>query len=92
MSGRSKAFFVNGGAGRVICSIPALERYAEDSGDKDFIIVCESGMDFYRGHPVYINMPLNLGRKVILKIIKKIKILLVLNHIGLTNTLIKNVV
>ena len=52
MSGRSKAFFVNGGAGRVICSIPALERYAEDSGDKDFIIVCESGMDFYRGHPV----------------------------------------
>ena len=52
MSGRSKAFFVNGGAGRGICCIPALERYAEDSGDKDFIIVCESGMDFYRGHPV----------------------------------------
>ena len=50
MSGRSKAFFINGGAGRVLCSIPALERYAEDSGDKDFVIVCESGMDFYRGH------------------------------------------
>ena len=52
MSGRSKAFFINGGAGRVLCSIPALERYAEDSGDKDFVIVCESGMDFYRGHPI----------------------------------------
>jgi len=49
---RSKAFFISGGAGRVICSIPAFEKYAEDSGDKDFIIVCEGGMDFYRGHPV----------------------------------------
>lgn len=49
---RSKAFFINGGAGRVLCSIPAFERYAEESGDKDFIIVCEAGMDFYRGHPV----------------------------------------
>ena len=49
---RSKAFFINGGAGRVISSIPAFEKYAEDSGDKDFIIVCEGGMDFYRGHPV----------------------------------------
>ena len=26
---RSKAFFINGGAGRVIASIPALEKYAE---------------------------------------------------------------
>jgi len=50
--GSSKAFFINGGAGRVISSIPAFEKYAEESGDKDFIIVCEGGMDFYRGHPV----------------------------------------
>lgn len=49
---RSKAFFINGGAGRVLCSIPAFERYAEESGDPDFVIVCEAGMDFYRGHPV----------------------------------------
>ena len=48
---RSKAFFINGGAGRVVCSIPAFENYLKDSDDKDFIIVCESGMDFYRGHP-----------------------------------------
>ena len=48
---RSKAFFINGGAGRVICSIPALEKYQEESGDKDFIIVCEGGMDMYKGHP-----------------------------------------
>ena len=49
---RSKAFFINGGAGRVLCSIPAFERYAEESGDANFVIVCEAGMDFYRGHPV----------------------------------------
>ena len=47
---RSKAFFVNGGAGRVISSIPAFEKYAETNDD--FIIVCEGGTDFFKGHPV----------------------------------------
>ena len=47
---RSKAFFINGGAGRVICSIPAFEKYAETHDD--FIIVCEGGTDFYKGHPI----------------------------------------
>ena len=41
---RSKAFFVNGGAGRVICSIPAFEKYAETHDD--FVIICEGGTDF----------------------------------------------
>jgi hypothetical protein len=50
---RSKAFFINGGAGRVICSIPALEKYAENHDD--FIIVCEGGTDFFKGHPVLYN-------------------------------------
>jgi ADP-heptose:LPS heptosyltransferase len=48
---RSKAFFLNGGAGRIICSVPALEKYYEESGDKDFIIVCEGGTDIFKGHP-----------------------------------------
>ena len=48
---RSKAFFLNGGAGRVLCSIPALEKYEEESGDKDFIIVCEGGTEVFKGHP-----------------------------------------
>ena len=47
---RSKVFFINGGAGRVVASIPALEKYAETHDD--FIIVCEGGMNFYRGHPI----------------------------------------
>ncbi len=51
MQKRSKAFFINGGAGRVVCSIPAFERYLEESGDTDFIIVCEGGTEFFKGHP-----------------------------------------
>jgi len=48
---RSKAFFLNGGAGRMLCSIPALELYEKESGDKDFVIVCEGGTDMFKGHP-----------------------------------------
>ncbi len=48
---RSKAFFINGGAGRMITSVPALEPYEKESGDKDFIIVCEGGTDVFKGHP-----------------------------------------
>lgn len=48
---RSKAFFLNGGAGRLLCSIPALEKYLEESGDDDFIIVAEGGTDMFKGHP-----------------------------------------
>jgi hypothetical protein len=51
MTQRSKAFFINGGAGRVVCSIPALEKYAEENPNDDFIIVCEGSTDFYKGHP-----------------------------------------
>lgn len=48
---RSKAFFVNGGAGRMITSVPAFEKYEQESDDKDFIIVCEGGTDVFKGHP-----------------------------------------
>lgn len=51
MMSRNKAFFINGGAGRVVCSIPALEKFQEENPDNDFIIVCEGGTDFYKGHP-----------------------------------------
>tara|TARA_B100000963_G_C22506198_1_gene616128 strand:+ start:149 stop:1078 length:930 start_codon:yes stop_codon:yes gene_type:complete len=42
---------VNGGAGRHLCSIPAFEKYEKENPDDDFIIVCEGGMDMYKGHP-----------------------------------------
>ena len=51
MSNRNTAIFINGGAGRVITSIPALELFEKENPNDDFIIVCEGGTDFYNGHP-----------------------------------------
>lgn len=50
-SQRPTAFFLNGGMGRIISAIPALEKYHEESGDKDFIIVIEGICDILKGHP-----------------------------------------
>lgn len=52
---RPKSFFINGGAGRVLCSIPALEKYQEEHPEEDFVIVCEGGTDFFKGHPTLYN-------------------------------------
>lgn len=49
---RSTAFFMNGGAGRVVASIPAFELYNKENPNDDFIIVCEGGTDLYKGHPL----------------------------------------
>jgi ADP-heptose:LPS heptosyltransferase len=51
MTKRPTAFFINGGAGRVICSVPALETYAEENPDEKFLIICEGGTDFFKAHP-----------------------------------------
>jgi hypothetical protein len=50
MTERSTAFFINGGAGRVLCSIPALEKYYEETKDENFIVVCEGGSELFKGH------------------------------------------
>ena len=60
---RSSAFFINGGAGRVICSIPAFEKFIEESPEDDFIIVCEGGMDFFKGHPTLHNRAYDVSHK-----------------------------
>ena len=41
-----KAFFINGGAGRVLCSIPALEYYKENV-DSDVVIVAEAWSELF---------------------------------------------
>lgn len=51
MNNRPKAFFINGGAGRVLCAIPALELYEVDHPDEKFLIICEGGTDFFKAHP-----------------------------------------
>jgi len=64
---RSKAFFVNGGYGRVLCSIPALENYEKESNDDDFIIVCEGGTDAFKGHPSLDNRTFDVWHKHLFK-------------------------
>jgi hypothetical protein len=58
---RSKAYVINGGAGRVVCSIPAFEKLAETTDD--FIIICEGGTDFYKGHPTLHNKVYDVWHK-----------------------------
>jgi hypothetical protein len=60
---RSSAFFINGGAGRVICSIPAFEKYEQEHPEDDFIIICEGGMDFFKGHPTLHTRAYDVGHK-----------------------------
>ena len=57
----NKAFFINGGAGRVLCSIPALERYAETHDD--FVIVSESWDELYLNNPVLRDKTYSVGHK-----------------------------
>jgi hypothetical protein len=46
-----KAFFINGGAGRVLCSIPALEYYVKNT-DPTAIIVVEAWIELFLASPV----------------------------------------
>jgi len=45
-----KVFAINGGAGRVLCAIPALLKYYKNNGP-NFYIFTESGLDFFVGIP-----------------------------------------
>jgi hypothetical protein len=45
-----KAFFINGGAGRVLCAIPALEKFAKTNDN--FIIVSEAWPECFSGNEV----------------------------------------
>lgn len=44
-----KAIFINGGFGRQLCAIPALEKLHRS--EHDFIIVAEGGIEAFQGHP-----------------------------------------
>lgn len=57
-----KVFVVNGGAGRVICSLPAFQKYYKQHGP-DFYILSESGLDFFVGHPELQDLTFELGHK-----------------------------
>lgn len=44
-----KVFAIGGGAGRVICALPALQKYYKIHGP-EFYILAESGLDFFAGN------------------------------------------
>jgi ADP-heptose:LPS heptosyltransferase len=45
-----KVFAINGGAGRVLCAIPALLKYYKNNGP-NFYVFTQSGLDFFVGIP-----------------------------------------
>lgn len=57
-----KVFVINGGAGRVICALPALQKYYKNHGP-DFYILSESGIDFFVGHPELQDLAFDLNHK-----------------------------
>ena len=56
-----KAFFINGGAGRVLCAIPALERYA--ATNPNFIIVSEGWTECFAGNQLLQDKVFNVNHK-----------------------------
>lgn len=56
-----KVVFINGGAGRMLCALPALEKFIE--ANPDAVVVTEAGMDFIMGNPVLQNRTYPAGHK-----------------------------
>jgi hypothetical protein len=50
-----------------MCSIPALELYAKESGDAEFIIVCEGGTDAFKGNPLLDSRAYDIWHKNLFK-------------------------
>tara|TARA_B100000965_G_scaffold57093_1_gene43414 strand:- start:3891 stop:5057 length:1167 start_codon:yes stop_codon:yes gene_type:complete len=46
---RKKVFMVSGGAGRIICALPAFQKYLKINGPDSFYIVSQSGLPFFLG-------------------------------------------
>ena len=65
-----KVFILSGGAGRIICSLPAFQKHYEIHGP-NFYIVSESGIDFFIGHPELQDLAFDLGHKGLFETIIK---------------------
>ena len=77
-------------AGRVISSIPAFEKYAENHDD--FVIVCEGGTDFFKGHPTLDDKVYDHWHKKYSKNILKTETVRVQNHTEYGITTIKSAI
>jgi hypothetical protein len=57
-----KVFILSGGAGRIICSLPAFQKHYKIHGP-NFYIILESGMEFFIGNPELQDLAFDLGHK-----------------------------
>ncbi|MEA3485957.1 MAG: hypothetical protein U9R03_04545 [Candidatus Aerophobetes bacterium] len=64
-----KAFFINGGAGRVLCAIPALEHYAKNI-DNDIIIIAEGWYELYLTSSILMDKVYSVDSKGIFNLVK----------------------
>ena len=56
-----KTVFINGGAGRMICALPALERFIKENPTGN--IVTEAGLDFVWGNPILQDRTFDINTK-----------------------------
>ncbi len=56
-------FVIDGGAGRLITAIPALEKYAIQNPDDDFRILTAAWENLYWAHPLLQNKTFNISQK-----------------------------
>lgn len=56
-------FIIDGGAGRLITAIPALEKYAMNNPNDDFRILTAAWESLYWAHPILQNRTFNINQK-----------------------------
>lgn len=59
----NKTFIINGGAGRVIAAVPALEKYARLNPDDDFQVIVHGWESLFWSHPLLQNRTFSVGQK-----------------------------
>ena len=64
---RKKVFSIDGGAGRAICAIPALEKYARLHPDEDWNIIIGGWDTLYFGNPLLQERTYSMDLKGIFK-------------------------
>jgi hypothetical protein len=56
-------FLIDGGAGRLVCAIPALEKYAINNPNDDFRVLVAAWEEVYWNHPLLQNRTFNVNQK-----------------------------
>ena len=59
---KKNVFLISGGAGRIICALPAFEKYMKVHGEYGFNIVSQSGLEFFLGTE-FQDLAYDLGHK-----------------------------